>query len=448
MKITEKQFAIASATSICGLLLIWVLPNTIALRHLLLLIGCFSAIGLIKKNWSQFMRINIYFLPLFFLLGLFIWVLIHLTFFSLNPELEVSELSGLWMRTFIGAIAGIGLAIALVKLSAVRKCFYVFLFSTPIINLLAYGYASYIKGALLSSDQFIWFLFTKIETAYFGCIAASIAVGNLIVLLKDPYWRNSQSSKFIFWLSGLLIVLLSAFIVGTKNGLAIVLGLCLLLVMTIIYNALKRFDKRKFLDLLIALSIICVLSLIWGQHKAQPNKGWGAILADFKVGVDIDGNKQWQKLEGSIPTPINEFGNNAISSTYSRTAWATVGVRLIGLYPLGYGSINSSFVGLLNEAKIEHENQGQTHSGWIDFGLAFGIPGLVLIFSIMLSIAYLGLKSRSSIALPWVIVCLALMPFGLIAEITWKQYFEATIFFLSLGATIVMLVSNPSRAPG
>ena len=111
--------------------------------------------------------------------------------FSLNPELEVSELSGLWMRTFIGAIAGIGLAIALVKFSAVRKCFYVFLFSTPIINLLAYGYASYIKGALLSSDQFIWFLFTKIETAYFGCIAASIAVGNLIVLLKDSYWRNS-----------------------------------------------------------------------------------------------------------------------------------------------------------------------------------------------------------------------------------------------------------------
>jgi len=222
----------------------------------------------------------------------------------------------------------------------------------------------------------------------------------------------------------------------------------LLLVMTIIYNALKRFDKRKFLDLLIALSIICVLSLIWGQHKAQPNKGWGATLADFKVGVDIDGNKQWQKLEGSIPTPINKFGNNAISSTYSRTAWATVGIRLIGLYPLGYGSINSSFVGLLNEAKIEHENQGQTHSGWIDFGLAFGIPGLVLIFSIMLSIAYLGLKSRSSIALPWVIVCLALMPFGLIAEITWKQYFEATIFFLSLGATIVMHVSNPSRAPG
>jgi len=145
MKITEKQFAIASATSICGLLLIWVLPNTIALRHL----------------------------------------------FSLNPELEVSELSGLWMRTFIGAIAGIGLAIALVKFSAVRKCFYEFLFSTPIINLLAYGYASYIKGPLLSSDQFIWFLFTKIETAYFGCMAASIAVGNLIVLLKDSYWRNS-----------------------------------------------------------------------------------------------------------------------------------------------------------------------------------------------------------------------------------------------------------------
>jgi hypothetical protein len=42
-------------------------------------------------------------------------------------------------------------------------------------------------------------------------------------------------------------------------------------------------------------------------------------------------------------------------------------------------------------------------------------------------------------------MCLAFIPFGLIAEITWKQYFEATIFFLTLGATIIALSWSNSQ---
>jgi len=156
------------------------------------------------------------------------------------------------------------------------------------------------------------------------------------------------------------------------------------------------------------------------------------------LGLDIDGNKQWQKGEGTVPMPINSSGVPAAMNTYSRFAWAAVGAQLISQYPLGYGSINRSFKGLQEQAEIPHEHGGQVHSGWIDFGLAFGIPGLLLIFSSILAIIYFGLKSKSSIALPWVIFCFALMPFGLIAEIAYKQYFEATIFFLTLASTVII----------
>ena len=122
-----------------------------------------------------------------------------------------------------------------------------------------------------------------------------------------------------------------------------------------------------------------------------------------------------------------------------------MGVRLISEYPLGYGSINSSFAGLQEYALVPHEHQGQVHSGWIDLGLAFGLPGLGLVFLTMLSIIYFALKNRSALVLPWATMCLAFIPFGLIAEITWKQYFEATIFFLVLGATIVALSQIRSR---
>ena len=132
-------------------------------------------------------------------------------------------------------------------------------------------------------------------------------------------------------------------------------------------------------------------------------------------------------------------------NTYIRFSYIAIGSRLITQYPLGYGSINRSFKGMQEHAQIPHEHEGQVHSGWIDFGLAFGIPGLLLIFSSMLSIIYFGIKSKSSIALPWVIVCLAFIPFGLIAEITWKQYFEATIFFLTAGSTVIIFEDNSPK---
>jgi len=191
------------------------------------------------------------------------------------------------------------------------------------------------------------------------------------------------------------------------------------------------------------LAVIVVLSAgIWEGHKSLAARGWDSVLQDAALGFDIDTNKQWQKREGSVPAPLNSRGVEAALNTYSRFAYAAVGIRLISQYPLGYGSINRSFKGLQEQAQIPHEHEGQVHSGWIDFGLAFGIPGLVLIFTSMFSIIYFGLKSKSSVVLPWVIVCLAFIPFGLIAEITWKQYFEATIFFLTVGSTVVIFAGN------
>ena len=116
-------------------------------------------------------------------MGLFIWVLIHYTFFSLNPELELSEIKGLWIRSLVGAIAAVGLGIAIVKYSRLRLYFYIALFSTPFINVVSYCWASYLNHGLVNPNDFVRFLFAKIETAYFGAIAAAVATGNLISLM-------------------------------------------------------------------------------------------------------------------------------------------------------------------------------------------------------------------------------------------------------------------------
>jgi O-antigen ligase len=118
------------------------------------------------------------------------------------------------------------------------------------------------------------------------------------------------------------------------------------------------------------------------------------------------------------------------------------------MYPLGYGSINQSFVGMQRHAGIQSEHLGQIHSGWIDFGLAFGIPGLVIVFLTLVSTIYLGLRSRLQTNLVPVVICITLIPFCLIAETSYKQYFESLIFFIALSASLVIFNVFPEARDG
>jgi hypothetical protein len=439
MKISENQFALASIASIFGLLFIWVLPNTIALRHLLLGAGCLSSIGLIWHNWVQFKHANARIFPLTCIFVLFVWVLIHYTFFSLNPQLELSEIKGLWMRSLVGSIAAVGLGIVIVRYSKLRLCFYIALFSTPFINVIAYCWASYLNHGLVKPNEFVFsFLFGKIETAYFGAVAGAIATGNLIHLMTGKI-NKVKTLPILCWLIGLALVLVSALISSTKNGIAIALGLCAFLAVVVVINSIFRKGGSKVTSVLVVIAILLLSAGIWEGHKSLAYRGWDTVVQDAALGLDINTNKQWQKIEGSVTMPLNSLGIPAAINTYTRFAYAAVGIRLIANYPMGYGSINNSFEGLQNLAQIPHQHDRQVHSGWIDFGLAFGIPGLLLIFASLISIIYFGILSNTSITLPWVIVCIAFIPFGLIAEISYKQYFEATIFFLTLASTVIIL---------
>ena len=436
MKIKDDLLAKISVASVCILLWIWVLPHTIALRHILLMIGCLSGICLIKKNWALLSQFAPRKIPLILVVSLFLWVGIHYFFFSLNPELELSEIKGLWLRAFAGFIMAIGFSISLCRYENLRKYFYFSIFAVPIINVVAYFYASYIHGSLLRPDGFIFFLYTKIETAYFGGIAIAVAVANLINLLSS---KSKSPSYFLigFYLFGIALALLSAILSNTKNGIAIGLGLCLFLCGTILIMVILNFKRLKKSAILVGMLIIILGFLAWHGHKSLASKGWDTIFEDIKVSIDIDKNAQWQKLEGTVEPPLNSLGVPAALNTYERFAYIVVGLRLIKNYPLGYGSVNSSFNGMQDYAKIYHEHTGQVHSGWIDFGLGFGLPGLGLILLTLVAVLYFAIRQNGELPLISAMICLMLIPFGFIAEISYKQYFEATLFFITLASVLV-----------
>jgi hypothetical protein len=432
---------VSKATWLCVLcssilLCIWVIPETIALRNIILILGFFSSLFVIKQNWSIFKNARTKLAPLLILSTLFLWVGIHYLFFSLNPDLELQEILSLWARTFLGFVLAVGLAISMRKNSALLAFFYVAIFSTSIINLGSYVYASYLNSSFLKPGMVLSFLFNKIETAYFGAIAGSVAVGNLIALLTCPL-KKENILQVVFYLIGFVLILTSAILSNTKNGVAILGLLFIMFLAVILVHYLLRSQSFKVINIVAIAFIVVFTGVAIKYHKETAAHGWSTIFHDVAVAIDIDGNRQWQKKEGSVQAPLNSLGQPAALNTYSRAAWATVGVRLIGEYPFGYGSVNQSFVGLQKLEGILNENTGQTHSGWVDFGMAFGIPGLVIIFATLLTTIYFGIIDRRNSNLIPVLICLILMPFCLIAEMSYKQYFESLIFFIALSCSMV-----------
>ena len=102
-----------------------------------------------KANAALFIRVKAAIFPLAVLFLLFVWVGIHYLFFSLNPEMELKEITSLWIRTALGFVAAIGLGISLRKYPELMKFFYFAVFLTPILNVGSYFYASYLKGVFL-----------------------------------------------------------------------------------------------------------------------------------------------------------------------------------------------------------------------------------------------------------------------------------------------------------
>jgi len=447
-----QYLSIVCLVSVMGLLAIWVLPNTIALRHVFIVIGLISAITVIvKTNFFKDRRLA-EMIPLILFSLIFVWALTHYLLFSLNPALELQELKSIWLRALAGSIIAIGLSIALRINAFLRPYFFISLFIVSVINLIAYLYLSYKSGNFIFPGDFVQaFIFKKIEAAFFGVIAISIACANLLYLMSKRYDIKNPFVIF-YWFIGIIVAVASSVVANTKNGVAVALGLCLLLALTLFIRALNNKSQSKFYSLFIALFVLLLLFSGWKAHTTFASHGWGTLLEDVRISSQLDkhnfwryNSHHWYKVVGES-IPKNSLGIDVAGNTYERVAWATEGMILIAQYPLGYGSINRSFVGMLNHAHVRQELESQTHSGWIDFGLAFGVPGLLILFATFISILLAGGYSHDQFGLMGAWLIWGFIPLGIIAEICYKHNFEILIFFTAFAAASVVGIRRQSES--
>ena len=117
-------------------------------------------------------------------------------------------------------------------------------------------------------------------------------------------------------------------------------------------------------------------------------------------------------------------------------AWATAGSRAILGYPTGVGVLSYPFAMHPKRPPNMPTSQGQsgiaTHSGWVELGLGFGLPMLLLIFiSLLLSFvnAVCGTYPVKMTILGFIILIFCLYTVG---EVAIDHGLEILFFFLAL----------------
>jgi hypothetical protein len=201
------------------------------------------------------------------------------------------------------------------------------------------------------------------------------------------------------------------------------------------------------------IAIVFSASAAFLIHKhIQHNQAWLSMLADVRVGMDIENQSYWRNWVDT-PNPQNSSGEIVNGSTYLRTAWAVAGLDLIQENPLGYGLMNSSFSHLAKEKWRDfYTDNGQhmvdTHSSWIDLTLALGIPAIgLLLYS--LGKSFIDAFRYRAIWSSYVIWLIPTLVLGYtVVEVTFNLFYELLIFLAATFATLTRSSSSISETRG
>jgi hypothetical protein len=390
-----------------------------------------AAIFYISKE-HQFLLKNFYKLVPLFLF--FLWIVFHYIFLSELKNIQLIELKGFWLRSFMSMIIGLVLGCMLINNSKedvkdptknYGNIIYFSLFSAAFIYLVSYAVKVFSTKQLLFTN---FYLFIFNETKPPVVIFVGILLTAMLSKLTVQFYFKERFFKTLIPLLFMLLCLFIFFTSSTKNGI---------IIFTVLVTAfgIKLFITPSLVRnrsiYLIGLTPLILLTLFFYID----NPAFKNMVYDIKLGVDINNNSYWKNWETGGELPLNELGNRANQSTYLRTAWFTVALRLIQENPFGYGLMSYSFSYLALKVWPEfyvsqQNNMVDTHSGWVDLTLAFGIPSTFLIIFSLAS-TFLRLQRKHdfwSVYASWTIIFI-LISFMLV-EVAYSTFYEL-LFFLA-----------------
>lgn len=431
---------------------VWILPEIVGFRNTALVIG--SCSGLYALVHYRHLLMQVRAIPLYLIFGLFVWVSLHLLFFSQNPILAKVEYFRIWKYAALGALMAGGLGVSLIQSKSKYYWHWIYFgLCTPVlIYLVKYGASNLGIGmgwdvpvSLRVYEVSQPFYVPKTDYVAFCLPALAVALGRLLAL--SHLRMRWQSQDYLNLATQLLVIAFTLFLFSAqniKNGIAYAALIMLIFCASLLFGKNATFSWKKIAVTLVVITMLFGVAVL----HSQKNNSWKNLIADAKIGMQLDTYTQW-KYASEQGYPLNEYGVQVSPTNYDRMAWAIAGFQLSIANPLGYGLIEDSFGKL---AKIRwpevSPNLSHSHSGWLDVILAIGYPGFGLLFSALV----MTLWQAQSVIEPWgSFVFWALLSNVLLwctTEVSATVTFAALIFWICLGSGMTLIKSPPSCSTG
>lgn len=354
-----------AALAILGLLLaIYPLRNVIALRHLLLVTGLIiSWSGIASFRMPTFRASAI---ALIVLTG---WLVLQAEFFSLYSRDAFANLAGDWLRGGLAALLAAQTYI-LVAHRVGDRCLAARLLITLALSALVFH-----SVHVLGEQMWTWhkdgefpFNFPSRD------IWSGVNNAALALLLADlsVYWiRRKRVLVLPLWASIVLTLTCLALLVTLRTTNGSVIALLQVMVVGVTSLLLVR-RKGLSLGLLGLAFVIGVSSVAFDPRTHRLAEG---VRLSWDLDAHVDG---W--LHGNrADWPRYSNGEVVSDSIFQRLSWAHAAAREVADHPLGVGYGHRAFGYAINQRYGTNYDIQSSHNGWLDFTLAAGIPGMLLL---------------------------------------------------------------------
>lgn len=418
---------------------IWILPETILIRHICLILGALISLYVIYQNY--YLLLTKQALPIWLLCLIFAWALFHLLFLGQDFDAQWQEWTTIWKRSAIGLIFAIGLGIAITQQARISN------------------------GLLCRASQISWRIIfvglalpTLIYWVKFGATFAknfhNLEIPDFVLLHHASATHYVHKSSYVFFCLPLLAVSLGRLyqlyqVKNILNTASIIYVLCVCAVfMNFVVERDRNGEIYSFFLLLVFFGLcgkgffqstskkniviglaILLIPLVLAIQQLKSNEYWKNIFSDAKIAVEVEKYDHW-KDTASKGLPINDQGKMLTGSNYERIAWGYIALQLVAEHPLGYGMVEKSF-GYLGMQRYPDAKLHQSHSGWLDFTLGMGIPGTAILLGSSI-LAFLGARRNPP---PWSAIGLwgLASPVLLLCttEVSQKVFIDAFIFLIA-----------------
>ena len=434
---------------------IWMIYELLYFRRILLISGAVLALYPIYQFRSYFFQKTA--IPLWLMVGLFLWALFHLFFLAHDYPAQLMELRRIWKYAGLGAIFALGLGLSLASLANQQikpywAIIYFGLCLPVLIYLLKYVLTMYGGLAGISAPAYLRinsnadsaFYVPKTDYIAFCLPVLAISLGQIYSLIAlHVRLRFDQYLQLMLFALVIAATLFLFSVQNTKNGIAyalLLIGLFLLLVFV-------KIHFLKFWHKLLLLLVVGIAALTLLYPHIQKNDSWRTLIADAEVGFQLEKYPQW-KYAGEQGYPSNEYGKPVSVTNYERAAWSKVGVQLAIKDPLGYGLVEDSFKRMVKAQWPEaSSNLSHSHSGWLDLILGLGLPGFLCILLALL----LNIRQSGEVAEPWKsMVCWALtanVMLWVTTEVAATVSFSALVFWVSWSCGLTLIKQNLDNSP-